>query len=192
LEQNKLISSSKLELIHPTDRFSGWSRCDDIGGVARNPVTGELYPNKSAINTRQSLEMMENVPAAISHPEDKDIHSYNILEQLLKLPEGVAIPSQKVDTNPSISLGSRQKEPMISSSMQKKATTIYPKIPAMTKEQKRQAKIIRDEKFDEQEAESLQREMYGDAIEVVQNQDSGFNQAEVVQEQTVILKSIQE
>jgi hypothetical protein len=43
LEQNKLILSSKLELIHPTDRFSGWNRSDTFGGIARNPVTGELY-----------------------------------------------------------------------------------------------------------------------------------------------------
>jgi hypothetical protein len=121
--------------------------------------------------------MMENVPAAISHPADKGVSSYNILDQLLKLPEGITILSQKVDPHPSISLGSKQIEPMIFSSMQKKATTIYPKIPDMTKEQKLQAKIIRDEQFDEQEAELLQREMYGDEIEVVQKQDSGFNQA---------------
>jgi hypothetical protein len=92
-----------------------------IGGSARNPITGELYPNKfSTINTRHSLEIMENAPAAISHPADKGVSSYNILDQLLKLPEGIKIPSQKVDTHPSISLGSKQIEPMISSSMQKK------------------------------------------------------------------------
>jgi hypothetical protein len=88
---------------------------------------------------------------------------------------------------------------MISSSTQKKAMKIYPKIPAMTKEEKLQAKIIRDkhyeevmDKFDDQEAEWLYKQTYGDAREIVQEPDSGFNQAEVVQEQTVIMKSIQE
>jgi hypothetical protein len=87
---------------------------------------------------------------------------------------------------------------MISSSTQKKAMTIYTKIPAMTKEQKLQAKIIRDKNYEEvmdklnDQAEWLYKQTYGDAREIVQEPDSGFNQAEVVQEQTIIMKSIQE
>jgi hypothetical protein len=62
----------------------------------------------------------------------------------------------------------------------------------MTKEQKIQAKNIRDEKFEDQEAKWLHKEMYGDTIEMIQEPDSGSNQAEVIQEQKVIMKLIQE
>jgi hypothetical protein len=76
---------------------------------------------------------------------------------------------------------------------------IYPKVPALLKEQKLQTKYTRDKlneeamsKLEDHEAELIYQQTYGNAIEVVQEPYSGFNQAEVVQEMTVIMKSIQE